>query len=480
MSYVEQLSTAPSTPTQLIQFSKKKEMTGITWTKCSKYFKVLHGESSRPVRKHSEPIPRKHHKTASGPLFLQNNALSNPANLLTATSTAHGHKRAHSALDSQTLTSKNKINIPSISTKKAPFETLQTVMLDTLLTDIKEDFTHDDDAQLPIQKHSNGAETSTKPSAAKPTAVLSPRIVITPVHSTKPETILLPKEVSKTKTARKQALRNKPWNKHKSATWPKNRMPMSFELKKWLTDNKFDRFIAKLYHYGLETMKDLRLLSTEDIIEDLSGANHVKMTIIYRRKFIKKVLELNRKRRKKESEEHVELFPMNEQKQYESETQAVQALTVNIKQATKSMRMNKQIQSDIEENVKTVRNKIVADFDELIKAIALRKKQLLQTLDAQHQMSVNKVEDQYTNICQTAKTLLITQQGISQYVKGSEPSAARKEDVIDLVESCFTECEKYTPKDHTYVVKADFKYNEGSNAQINSYGKLMFDGEQLV
>eukprot|EP01083_Nonionella_stella_P013732 38628_1 len=119
------------------------------------------------------------------------------------------------------------------------------------------------------------------------------------------------------------------------------------------------------------------------------------------------------------------------------------------------------------------------DPDYSLDCMAFIYKQVLQTLDAQHKMNVNKVEDQYTNICQTAKTLLITQQGISQYVKGSEPSAARKEDVIDLVESCFRECDKYTPKDHSYV-KADFKYNEGTNAQINSYGKLMFDGEQLV
>merc|ERR1712130_290502 len=120
---------------------------------------------------------------------------------------------------------------------------------------------------------------------------------------------------------------------------------------------------------------------------------------------------------------------------------------------------------------------IVSDFDELIKVFAMRKKQILQTIDTKHKLTVNRLEDQYKNICQTAKTLIIAKEGISQQIRDSEPGKERQSDVIDLVESTLEECNKYTPTNYSYVLKAELKYNQGDNTQIKNYGKVLFNEE---
>ena len=121
------------------------------------------------------------------------------------------------------------------------------------------------------------------------------------------------------------------------------------------------------------------------MIEDLCGKDGVKMTIIYRRKFIKKVLEYNKSTKTKASDTGLGGFgtlliqsisPKTEEKEkykFEYEMEAVHALTKRIQQTTKSIRMTKKLQSEIEEQKKTVKQNII-DFDELIKIIAIERR----------------------------------------------------------------------------------------------------------
>ena len=251
---------------------------------------------------------------------------------------------------------------------------------------------------------------------------------------------------------------------------------MSYDLKKWLIDNKFDRFAVKLYQFGLESMDDLRLLVTEQIIEDLCGKNGVKMTIIFRRKFIKKVLLfnngqiVNNKRSKKRETT----------KQFKHEMEAVHALTNKLRETTNCIQITKKIQSQMEKNTKEIKEAIVSDFDELIKVLAMRKKQILQSVDTKHKIVMDRLQEQHQNISETAKNLLIAKQGISKEISEKEQGEERRDSVIDLVACCFAECDKYTPSGYSFVKKAEMKYDAGQSAQIKGYGKLTFNDEQLV
>ena len=243
--------------------------------------------------------------------------------------------------------------------------------------------------------------------------------------------------------------------------------------------------------YGIESLNDLRLLVNEEMIEDLCGQNGVKMTIIYRRKFIKKVLEYNKSTKAKAMDTDLGGFGTllmqsisqkteeKEKYKFKYEMEAVQALTKKIQQTTKSIRMTKKLQSEIEEQKKTVKQNIIDDFDELIKIIAIRKKELLTTIDTNHKITQQKLDEQHRNICETAKTLLLTQQIISPQIRESEPSEERKQDVIEQIQSCFEECDKYTPNDYMYVLKNNMKYESGKNVNLKHYGKLLHNDEQL-
>ena len=270
-------------------------------------------------------------------------------------------------------------------------------------------------------------------------------------------------------------------------------MSMSYDLKKWLIDNKFGKFAKKLYQFGIESMNDLRLLITEDIIEDLCGKNGIKMTIIYRRKFIKKVLEYNKSNNNRRGSQSGDLDEfgsllmqsiskksIEHKYKFKYEMEAVNQLTKRIQQTTKSIRITKKLQSEIEQQTKIVKENIVSDFDELIRIIAMRKKEILSAIDTKQKITIDRLDEQYKNICETAKTLLITQQSVSPQIRESEPSQERKQDIIEQIESCFEECDKYTPLNYSYVTKNDIKYENGNAKDCKYYGKLIYNDEQLV
>ena len=158
----------------------------------------------------------------------------------------------------------------------------------------------------------------------------------------------------------------------------------------------------------------------------------------------------------------------------------MEALSARIQTATTSIRTTKRVQSEMDDNVKRAKESVEKDFDELIKVLAMRKKQMLRAIDLRHNNNKELLDAQYSNILETAKTLLMTQQLLSPQIRESEFNAERNEDVMQQVEVCFEECDKYTPADYHYVTTADFKYDTGDSQLLQNYGALRFNGEQLV
>merc|ERR1712129_126103 len=162
------------------------------------------------------------------------------------------------------------------------------------------------------------------------------------------------------------------------------------------------------------------------------------------------------------------------------EMEAVNALTNKLKETTNSIQMTKRIQNKMELDTKRAKDTIVADFDALIRALALRKKQILASVDGKHKIVMNRLREQRENISESAKVLLTAKQGITRQMKGKEQSAERRENVIDLVSGCLDECDKYIPNGYAFVEKAEMKYDAGELERMKAYGKLTFNEEQLV
>lgn len=189
--YVETYSTKPTNATQLIKFCQQQAIQGVNWSKCSKFFKAL------------DTAPRIHHKTASGPLI----KAKSPANPSPNTSPPKivvspptNHKRTQSALTPKSYQETLRKSGPA--EHKAPM-----TMLNDMFTDLKEE---EPDAktqqlQLPLQDGSTN---------------------ITP--------------------KKRHRLLELPWNRTKCSAWPRNRMPMTHDLKMWLIHHKFERFTAQL------------------------------------------------------------------------------------------------------------------------------------------------------------------------------------------------------------------------------------------
>eukprot|EP00486_Rosalina_sp_Unknown_P014928 CAMPEP_0201596204 /NCGR_PEP_ID=MMETSP0190_2-20130828/192964_1 /ASSEMBLY_ACC=CAM_ASM_000263 /TAXON_ID=37353 /ORGANISM="Rosalina sp." /LENGTH=471 /DNA_ID=CAMNT_0048056471 /DNA_START=16 /DNA_END=1431 /DNA_ORIENTATION=+ len=446
--YVEKFNSEPTNPTQLIKFCQKNEIQGVTWSKCSKYFKILNGQSTA-INKAQPPknfMNRSHHKkTTSSPMIkspkskdsssspdTNTNGVSPKSSTTTTSSNGSAsappkatppkvispnlspsnHRRTQSAIDAKT----HKANIDKKTDSSKPF---QTVMINELFTDLKEDpigpqdddsksQTNGDTKRVSFLLPTNGSKNKQRLSKTPPPSSFKSIFIdqkLGALSSTQESAPAATIQKTVKKEVKKHPLLEKPWNRHKSSVWPKNRMAMTFDLKKWLIDNKFDKFASKLYHFGIESMKDLRLLMNEDMIEDLCGKNGVKMTIIYRRKFIKKVLAHNRSTTKNRSTDTdlggfgsllmQSISPKKEQHKFQYEMEAVQALTKRIQQTTKSIQITKKLQSEIEEQTKTVKQNVIDDFDELIKVIAIRKKQLLNTIDTNHKITSDRLDEQY-------------------------------------------------------------------------------------
>ena len=274
--YVESFSANPTNPTQLINFCKKNEIQGVTWSKCSKYFKLINGQStikrtahkkttSGPILKSpksKDPSPSSSTSSSSASITSQNNGnianhsspkikpkpMSSSKPMSSPKLSSSNHRRAQSAIDAKT----HKQNVAKSDNVKMPF---QTVMLNDLFTDLKEDpviHTNQDNTNQDNKNDDNDDDDSksqTNGDAKSPT-LLSPkggktRISITPPPPTSFKSIFIEqtlKPLSSTtesapaatiqktvkKEVKKHPLLEKPWNKHKSSIWPKNRYLLTY------------------------------------------------------------------------------------------------------------------------------------------------------------------------------------------------------------------------------------------------------------
>ncbi|ETO08363.1 hypothetical protein RFI_29026 [Reticulomyxa filosa] len=70
-------------------------------------------------------------------------------------------------------------------------------------------------------------------------------------------------------------------------------MAQTQALKEWLESNKFGQFYEKMCESGVETLDDLRVLQTENEIMELAGPSGINMGVVFRRKFMRAVLNLS-------------------------------------------------------------------------------------------------------------------------------------------------------------------------------------------
>merc|ERR1711933_150390 len=101
--------------------------------------------------------------------------------------------------------------------------------------------------------------------------------------------------------------------------------------------------------------------------------------------------------------------------------------------------------------------------------------QILQSVEVTHKNGMNRLNEQRDKMNESAKSLLIAKQGISQQINKSKQSKERKENIIDLVSICFEECSNIVPSDYNFVKDVTMKYSKGQSALIKNYGKLMLN-----
>jgi len=458
--YIDEHNTEPTNPTQFLKYCQKKSIPNINWSKTNQYFKLFRDPKSSIASKTQKQAATSHKKTPSDPLT------TNGASFRSSTDSSHLHKRSQSLMD--TKTHKNQI----MNEKKS----FTTVHLNELLTELKEE-------SSPKQNDDDSKSDTLSTKSFRSILIDQKLPPLSATHEAASSIITIEKSAPIGHS--KHKLLRKPWNKNKPSNWPKERMQMTHDLKQWLKQHKFDKFAAKLYHYGVESMDDLRLLSTEDIIEELCGKNGVQMTIIYRRKFIQQIMALNTtnafNRNDGDDESRRQYADVS---QFKYETQAVQALASRMQAVTTTLRATKQLQSETEKQTTAMKQSVMQDFDALIKMIALRKKRILQAIDTRHNITVRRLQEQYTSLSETAVCLLQTKQCIAPQIKETKASEERTEFVIDTVQSCFEQCDKHTPSDFDYLLQNDLIYEQGSNETMDetleAFGKVIFNEEQIV
>ena len=238
--YVGEISVAPTNPTQLIRYCQKEGIGGITWSKCSKFFKSLNG-------------PTGHNKSSSGPLLnnKSNNKQSSthsaadtssesPMIVVTPPNAPVSHKRTQSA---HTPRTREKLLQNGV--------TPEFKAMNGKFTDLKEepepgpDTKHDDEDEFELNGDDHKEHDMHKPmmhsKVSSPRKQFSKpqskRISLTPPGmkaSTSFKTLPLdndhaPSSSMKTTPSKrvsiikKHSLMSKPWNKNKPPLWPRNR-----------------------------------------------------------------------------------------------------------------------------------------------------------------------------------------------------------------------------------------------------------------
>jgi len=194
------------------------------------------------------------------------------------------------------------------------------------------------------------------------------------------------------------------------------------ELKTWLKTQGCDKFEDKLRECGVETLDDLRVLTTEDEIMELAGTDGINMGVVYRRKFVKAVLDLkglkptqdyNDTKTEPNDEQQTTsdinasndvLTQKNTKGMSKKEEKALTELVQTIKShTTKLKKKTKEELTKVQKQNEDCRNEMISTFDKAMGTLLSRRKTLEQMIQMAHDECTKKLSTQIEELQSSAK-----------------------------------------------------------------------------
>jgi len=274
------------------------------------------------------------------------------------------------------------------------------------------------------------------------------------------------------------------------------------ELKTWLDGLGFGKFEDKLRECGVESLDDLRVLKTEDEVMELAGADGINMGVVFRRKFIKAVLDLKGLENTMDDLDS-KTEPNNDQSATQDVTSNNSATTANnnastqkrnskgmsrkeekaltelvqtIKSHTTKLKKTKEELAKIQKQNEDSRNEMIATFDKAMGTLLSRRKSLEQMIQMAHDECTKKLTTQIEDLQASAKKLLVCQKDIQTKFRDTQQSPDRETTVVNNVTQYLSEVPKAD------VGGMDIIYTPGEpelNTFIEQYGTIAVGKKKL-
>jgi len=228
-------------------------------------------------------------------------------------------------------------------------------------------------------------------------------------------------------------------------------------LRTWLDSQGFGKFEDKLRDCGVGTLDDLRVLKSEDEIMELAGGNGINMGVVFRRKFIKAVLDLKDADIRVEIDTKIEPSETNTKSNNDAngnnnvpnpksmsrkEEKALTELVQNIKTHTTKLKKTKEELTKTQKQSEDSKTEMVATFDKAMETLLVRRKSLEQMLQMAHDECSNKLTAQITVLQSSAKKLLLAQKELQNKLRDTPPSSDRETTIINGVNEALNDVPK--------------------------------------
>ncbi|ETO31562.1 hypothetical protein RFI_05557 [Reticulomyxa filosa] len=193
-----------------------------------------------------------------------------------------------------------------------------------------------------------------------------------------------------------------------------NRIPIDSsqtqELKGWLENNKFGQFFQKMYESGVETLDDLHALQTENDVMALAGSTGVNMSIMFRKKFVRCVLELSSA---SSTNGNYTTETLNQDDPTEetrglskAEQKALTDLTSAIKEHSVQLKTTRDDLANIKKQAEDLRQKISELFDKAMGVLLVRRKHLENSINLKETERTEMLQKRIDDFQKSAKNLL--------------------------------------------------------------------------
>jgi len=255
------------------------------------------------------------------------------------------------------------------------------------------------------------------------------------------------------------------------------------ELKDWLETNKFGQFFEKMYESGVETMDDLRVLQTESEVMELAGPSGINMGVVFRRKFVRAVLNLSGGTTKSsmnllQTEEPVADKPSQPPTKQPTKTesndkspsalvdpaiendanapvsprenkakgltraeqQALNELVGTIKGHTQQLRTSRDDLTNVKKQAEDARQKLTELFDKAMGVLLSRRKQLENALNLAETETTENLKQRVLDLQASARNLLKCKQTIEEQFKTAPSGTERQQFVTNSVEESLKAC----------------------------------------